>query len=190
MGKPCFSLSRTLSVRAVEKLKSSTSHSVSGFTIRTHGECTSMELVLAFAPGPTLGASTVRLAAHADPSTGSSRFIAFRRCQVRDRPSGKGKSKPFYRFDTPRKNAETMELEWAGFYRKAAQSARDSSIRELLDRLADAKTNTGVLPQARRNILTKPARARDDETSRRLFVQRLFGSPGPRLRSRTEDSRN
>jgi rubrerythrin len=29
-----------------------------------------------------------------------------------------------------------MELEWARFYRKAAQSARDSSIRELLDKLA------------------------------------------------------
>jgi erythrin-vacuolar iron transport family protein len=38
--------------------------------------------------------------------------------------------------DEVRKYAETMELEWARFYRKAAQSARDSSIRELLDKLA------------------------------------------------------
>jgi len=35
--------------------------------------------------------------------------------------------------DEVRKYAETIELEWARFYRKAAQSARDSSIRELLD---------------------------------------------------------
>jgi erythrin-vacuolar iron transport family protein len=38
----------------------------------------------------------------------------------------------------PRKYVETVELEWARFY-KAAQSARDSSIRELLGRLADAE---------------------------------------------------
>jgi erythrin-vacuolar iron transport family protein len=41
--------------------------------------------------------------------------------------------------DEVRKYAETMELEWARFYHKAAQSARDSSIRELLDKLADAE---------------------------------------------------
>src|ERR1700732_1782962 len=124
-----------------------------------------------FRASADLGASAVRLAAHADPSTGSSRFIVFRRCQVRDRPSGKGKSKPFYRFDTPRKYAETIELEWAGFYHKAAQSARDSSIRELLDRLADAEDEHESLDhKLAETILTKPARAREDETSRRLFV--------------------
>src|SRR3981081_4965322 len=41
--------------------------------------------------------------------------------------------------DGVRKYAETMELEWARFYRKAAQSARDSSIRELLDRILGAR---------------------------------------------------
>src|SRR6266478_4120899 len=38
--------------------------------------------------------------------------------------------------DEVRKYAETMELEWARYYHKAAQSAQDSSIRELLDKLA------------------------------------------------------
>src|SRR5437868_9382947 len=41
--------------------------------------------------------------------------------------------------DEVRKYAEAMEYETARFYRKAAQSARDPSSRELLDRLADAE---------------------------------------------------
>ena len=72
--------------------------------------------------------------------------------------------------DEVRKYAETMELEWARFYRKAAQSARDSSIRELLDRLADAEDEHESLAQKLgETILTKTARAREDETSRRLL---------------------
>src|SRR6476660_410177 len=70
--------------------------------------------------------------------------------------------------DEVRKYAETMEREWARFYRKAAQSARDSSIRELLDRLADAEDeHESLAHKLGETILTKPARAREDETSRR-----------------------
>jgi erythrin-vacuolar iron transport family protein len=48
--------------------------------------------------------------------------------------------------DEVRKYAETMELEWAGYYHKAAQSARDASIRELLDNLRMRKTNMRASP--------------------------------------------
>lgn len=73
--------------------------------------------------------------------------------------------------DEVRKYAETTELEWARFYHKAAQSARDSSIRVLLDKLADAEDQHEVLAQKLgETILTKVARAREDATSRRLFV--------------------
>jgi rubrerythrin len=69
--------------------------------------------------------------------------------------------------------------------------SRDSSIRELLDRLADAEDeHESLAHKLAETILTTPARAREDETSRRLFVQRLFGSPGPQLRSPTGASRN
>jgi erythrin-vacuolar iron transport family protein len=69
-------------------------------------------------------------------------------------------------------------LAWARFYRKAAQSARDSSIRELLDRLADAEDeHESFAHKLGETILTKTARAREDETSRRLFVLR-YVQPG------------
>src|ERR1700732_1567244 len=58
--------------------------------------------------------------------------------------------------DEVRKYAETMELEWARFYHKAAQSARDSSIRELLDRLwGGGDDNQDLAPQLGENIITK-----------------------------------
>jgi rubrerythrin len=73
--------------------------------------------------------------------------------------------------DEVRKYVETMGLEWARFYRKAAKSARDSSIRELLDRLADAEDeHESLAHKLSETILTKTARAREDATSRRLFV--------------------
>jgi rubrerythrin len=70
-----------------------------------------------------------------------------------------------------RKYAEAMEFETARFYRKAAQSARDASIRELLDELAEAEDVHETLAQnLGESILTTTARAREDETSRRMFV--------------------
>jgi rubrerythrin len=70
-----------------------------------------------------------------------------------------------------RKYAEAMEYETARFYRKAAQSARDTSVRELLDELAEAEDVHENLAQALgKSILTKTARAKEDETARRMFV--------------------
>jgi len=70
-----------------------------------------------------------------------------------------------------RKYAEAMEFETARFYRKAAQSARDASVRELLDELAEAEDVHETLAQKLgESILTATARAREDETARRMFV--------------------
>jgi erythrin-vacuolar iron transport family protein len=73
--------------------------------------------------------------------------------------------------DEVRKYAETMELEWTRFYHKAAQSALDTSIRELLDKLADAEDeHESLAHKLGETILTKAARESEDATSRRLFV--------------------
>jgi rubrerythrin len=73
--------------------------------------------------------------------------------------------------DEVRKHAETMEYETARFYRKAAQQARDVSVRELLVRLAEAEESHERLANRLENrILTPGARAAEDETARRMFV--------------------
>jgi len=73
--------------------------------------------------------------------------------------------------DEVRKYAETMEYETARFYRKAAQSARDASIRELLDHLAEAEdVHENLAHKLGQAILTKTAREHEDETARRMFV--------------------
>jgi rubrerythrin len=70
-----------------------------------------------------------------------------------------------------RKYAEAMEFETARFYRKAAQSARDVSVRKLLDELAEAEdVHESLAQKLGRNILTTTARAKEDETARRMFV--------------------
>src|SRR5712675_2899862 len=70
-----------------------------------------------------------------------------------------------------RKYAEAMEYETARFYRKAAQSARDPSIRELLDRLADAEDeHESLAHKLGESILTKTTRSKEDETARRVFM--------------------
>jgi rubrerythrin len=70
-----------------------------------------------------------------------------------------------------RKYAEAMEYETARFYRKAAQSARDPSIRELLDSLADAEDeHESLAHKLGESILTKTVRSKEDESARRLFV--------------------
>jgi len=73
--------------------------------------------------------------------------------------------------DEVRKFAETMEFEAARFYRQAARSARDASIRQLLLELAEIEDQHESLAQKLgQQILTKAARATEDETSRRMFV--------------------
>ena len=73
--------------------------------------------------------------------------------------------------DEVRKYAEGMEFEAARFYRQAARSTRDASIRQLLLELAEIEDRHESLAQKLgQQILTKAARATEDEASRRMFV--------------------
>jgi erythrin-vacuolar iron transport family protein len=73
--------------------------------------------------------------------------------------------------DEVRKYAEEMEYETARFYRKAAQAARDASVRELLLKLAEAEDqHESLAHKLGEHILTQQARASEDETARRMFV--------------------
>jgi erythrin-vacuolar iron transport family protein len=73
--------------------------------------------------------------------------------------------------DEVRKYAEAMEYEAARFYRKAARSARDASVRQLLDELAEIEDqHENLAQQLGETILTKSAREKEDETARRMFV--------------------
>jgi erythrin-vacuolar iron transport family protein len=70
-----------------------------------------------------------------------------------------------------RKYATATEMETARFYRRAAEQSHDVSIRELLSRLADAEdTHSQFADRLGKTVLTNDARAREDETARRLFV--------------------
>jgi len=73
--------------------------------------------------------------------------------------------------DEVRRYAADMEYETARFYRKAAESARDASMRELLDQLAEAEDkHEDLAERLGETILTKSARAEEDETARRMFM--------------------
>ena len=73
--------------------------------------------------------------------------------------------------DEVRKYAAEMEFETARFYRKAAETARDASVRELLIELAEAEDkHESLAEKLGEKILTKDARAAEDETARRMFV--------------------
>jgi erythrin-vacuolar iron transport family protein len=73
--------------------------------------------------------------------------------------------------DEVRRYAQAMEFEAARFYRKAALTARDASIRQLLDELAEIEDeHENLAHKLGEQILTKSARAQEDETSRRMFV--------------------
>ena len=73
--------------------------------------------------------------------------------------------------DEVRKYAETLEFETARFYRKAAQTARDASIRQLLDQLAEVEDeHENLAHKLGEQILTTSTRAKEDETARRIFV--------------------
>ena len=70
-----------------------------------------------------------------------------------------------------RKFAENMEFEAERYYRKAAASARDASVRQLLIELAEAEAGHENLAHTLgQEILTTGARAKEDETARRMFV--------------------
>jgi rubrerythrin len=73
--------------------------------------------------------------------------------------------------DEVRKFAENMEYEAERFYRRAAETTRDASTRELLVTLAEAESDHESLAhRLGEQILTPTARAREDETAHRMFV--------------------
>ncbi|MBX9826859.1 MAG: rubrerythrin [Xanthobacteraceae bacterium] len=73
--------------------------------------------------------------------------------------------------DEVRKFAEAMEVEAERFYRKASETARDLSVRKLLTELAEIEAEHESLAQKLgETILTTDARAKEDETQRRMFV--------------------
>jgi rubrerythrin len=73
--------------------------------------------------------------------------------------------------DEVRKYAANMEYETAHFYRQAAKSARDASIRELLDRLAEIEEqHENLAEKLSEEILTKEVRGQEEATARRMFV--------------------
>src|SRR3954469_10014513 len=73
--------------------------------------------------------------------------------------------------DEVRKFAETMEYEAERFYRRAAENTRDVSVRKLLIELAEAESgHESLAHKLTEQILTDGARAREDETARRMFV--------------------
>jgi erythrin-vacuolar iron transport family protein len=70
-----------------------------------------------------------------------------------------------------RKFAETMEVEAERFYRKASETARDLSVRKLLTELAEIEAeHESLAHKLGETILTRDARAKEDETQRRMFV--------------------
>src|SRR5262249_28979198 len=70
-----------------------------------------------------------------------------------------------------RKYAEEMEFEGERFYRRAAKTTRDASIRQLVIELAEAEVeHESLAHKLEQKILTPKARAEEDETARRMFV--------------------
>src|SRR4051794_8209722 len=73
--------------------------------------------------------------------------------------------------DEVRKFAENMEYEAVRFYRRATETSRDASVRQLLVELAEAEVEHESLAQKLgQQILTPSARAKEDETARRMFL--------------------
>ena len=72
--------------------------------------------------------------------------------------------------DEVRKFAESMEFEAARFYRKAAETTRDASVRQLLVELAEAEVEHESLAHKLEQKITPSARAEEDETARRVFL--------------------
>src|SRR5262245_5217379 len=73
--------------------------------------------------------------------------------------------------DEVRKYAANMEYEAANFYRRAAENARDASVRELLDQLAEIEDqHEDLAEKLSAEILTPEARGKEESTARRMFV--------------------
>ena len=73
--------------------------------------------------------------------------------------------------DDVRKYATAMELDAARFYRKAAESTRDASIRELLLKLSEEEDrHEAIAERLTEKHLTSEARAGEADSERRIFV--------------------
>jgi rubrerythrin len=73
--------------------------------------------------------------------------------------------------DEVRKYAAEMEYETARFYRKAAESARDASVRQLLIELAEAEDRHEMTAERLgERVLTPDKRAAEDAVAHRMFV--------------------
>jgi rubrerythrin len=73
--------------------------------------------------------------------------------------------------DEVRKFAENMEYEAGRFYRRAAETTRDASTRQLLVELAEIESeHEGLAKKLEKELLTPRARAEEDETARRVFL--------------------
>jgi rubrerythrin len=70
-----------------------------------------------------------------------------------------------------RKFAENMEFEAERYYRRAAETARDIAVRQLLLTLADAEAgHESLAHKLSESILNKSARAKEDESAKRMFM--------------------
>jgi len=73
--------------------------------------------------------------------------------------------------DQVRTFAETMEYEAGRFYRRAAETTRDTSVRQLLTELAEIEAqHENLAHKLEEKILTPGVRAHEAETERRMFV--------------------
>jgi rubrerythrin len=72
--------------------------------------------------------------------------------------------------EATRKFAEEMEYETARFYRRAAETAGDDSVRHLLRQLAAAEDKHESLAHELGAKITPKAREAEDHTARRMFV--------------------
>lgn len=72
--------------------------------------------------------------------------------------------------EATRKFAEEMEYETARFYRRAADTAGDDSVRHLLRQLAAAEDKHESLAHALGEKITPKVRAAEDSAARRVFV--------------------
>jgi erythrin-vacuolar iron transport family protein len=72
--------------------------------------------------------------------------------------------------DAVRNFAEEMEFETARFYRRAAETARDVAIKDLLTQLAKAEDEHKDIAHHLGEQLTPKERASEDETARRMFM--------------------
>jgi len=73
--------------------------------------------------------------------------------------------------DDVRKFAQAMEVQAERFYRKAADNARDISVRQLLRELAEAEAgHENLAHKLSEKILDKDARATEDASAQRMFM--------------------